>query len=372
MKTTLILFMLILIILVTLLGIFLFFNQSYQREVNLNKETLRLSSNQPLQILEKQSKFLKPENLIWVQVTPSAPWQPRDSGEAFIFKNKIWLMGGLDGNKVVNKNKFVEYWRAPHFNDIWYTEDGVNWHLAVSSSAWPPRRSMSVVFFKNKLWMLGGWSPITGYTNDIWISEDGFNWKKIVPHAQFPAAEGQTVVAFQNKLWKIGGVNYDKREVYNDVWYSENGLDWKKVENIPWQPRWDHAVAVFKGKLFLAGGMNLDGKVFNDVWVSEDGINWNNLTKKAPWAPRQGHLLLVYKDRLWLIGRLNDAENGGPNDVWFSDDGINWQKTKNDPAWTGREDFFGVVFKDRIWIFGGMDANWRWRNDIWMSDFKEQ
>jgi len=66
--------------------------------------------------------------------------------------------------------------------------------------------------------------------------------------------------------------------------------------------------------------------------------------------------------------RLNNFEYGGINDVWFSKDGFNWQKTINDPLWTGREDFFSTVFKDKIWVFGGMDANWKWRNDVWMSE----
>jgi hypothetical protein len=71
---------------------------------------------------------------------------------------------------------------------------------------------------------------------------------------------------------------------------------------------------------------------------------------------------------LWIIGRLNDYENKGKNDIWFSKDGLEWQKTKDDPQWLGREDFFSVVFKDKIWIFGGMDKNWHWRNDVWVSE----
>lgn len=313
-----------------------------------------------------------PENLVWIEKASTAPWEPRDSGEVFLFQNKMWLMGGLNGNGKVKGNHAVEYWTVPHFNDIWNTDDGVNWQLVATSSKWAPRRSMSVAFFRNKLWMLGGWSPITGYTNDIWTSDDGIHWEKIVEHAAFQAIEGQTLTVFQNKLWKIGGVNYDERQVKNDVEYSENGIDWIKAENIPWKPRWDHAVAVFNGKLFLTGGMNLAGETFNDVWMSEDGLNWKLVTDKAPWKPRQGHTLQVYQGKLWIIGRLNDKESGGPNDVWFSDDGITWQKTINDPPWTSREDFFSAVFKDKIWVFGGMDANWQWRNDVWASEYITQ
>jgi len=114
--------------------------------------------------------------------------------------------------------------------------------------------------------------------------------------------------------------------------------------------------------------MNLSGKVFKDVWVTEDGINWELINDDPPWQSRQGHALISYKDYLWIIGRLDDSENKGKNDVWFSKDGLQWQKTKEYPRWLGREDFFSVVFKDKIWIFGGMDKNWRWRNDVWVSE----
>lgn len=330
---------------------------------------LRVQSPLP-QAPENEALSFTPENLSWTEVVPSAPWEPRDSGEVFLFQNKMWLIGGLNGNSKVN-NKVVEYWKAPHFNDIWNTEDGVNWKLVASSSSWAPRRSMSVAFFQNKLWMLGGWSPITGYTNDIWTSHDGVHWTEVIKHADFPAVEGQALITFKDKLWKIGGVNYEERQEKNEVWYSGDGITWTKVENIPWKPRWDHAVAAFKGKLFLTGGMNLAGETFNDVWASEDGRHWTMITDNAPWSPRQGHALLVYRGKLWLIGRLNDAESGGVNDSWFSDDGITWRKTWHNPRWTGREDFFSAVFKDKIWIFGGMDAGWQWRNDVWASEFIE-
>jgi hypothetical protein len=76
-----------------------------------------------------------PENLRWVEVTPLATWESRDSGEVFVFQNKMWLMGGLNGNKKVGENHVVEYWTAPHFNDIWNTANGTQWQMVVTTSA---------------------------------------------------------------------------------------------------------------------------------------------------------------------------------------------------------------------------------------------
>ena len=317
---------------------------------------------------EVSPPVVKAYTLDWSEALAEAPWEPRDSGEAFVFQDKIWIMGGLNGNASVRQDSVVEYWLAPHFNDLWNSVDGVHWTKVASSNAWTPRRSLSVVFFNGMLWMMGGWSPETGYTNDIWNSTDGVNWTKVVTNAPWPAREGQLVEVFQNKLWLMGGVNYDERQTKNDVWYSENGITWTRVETIPWVSRWDHATAVFDGKMYLVGGMNLNQEVFDDVWVTEDGITWTLITDNPPWEARQGHALESYQGKLWLIGRLNDAESGGVNDVWYSNDGIAWYKTLHNPRWAGREDFFSAVFNDTLLVFGGMDASWTWRNDVWISD----
>lgn len=322
----------------------------------------------PAQTVAQNAAVFSPKEISWTEATPAAPWQPRDSAVSFVFKDRLWTAGGLNGNKNVNSAHVVLYWEAPHFNDIWSTADGVTWRLEAEHAQWPARRSMSVVPFKDKLFLFGGWSPVSGYSNDIWESLDGITWKRVLAHAAWPAREGQTTEVFDGKIWMMGGVNYDKRETKNDIWYSEDGVTWvEAVHKAPWSSRWDHAVAAFNGKLFLVGGMNLQGATFKDTWVSADGISWELVSDNPPWQARQGLALLVFRDLLWMVGRLNDVENGGVNDIWFSSDGVAWQKTNIDPPWLGREDHSALVYNDRIFVFGGMDATWQWRNDVWVS-----
>jgi leucine-zipper-like transcriptional regulator 1 len=317
--------------------------------------------------VEKKDAF-DPSSLIFKEATSSAPWPKRDSHVAVVFKDKIWLMGGLNGNGFVIKKGAVEYWKAPHLSDVWVSENGKDWEMITGNAPWGERRSIQVVSFKDRMWLMGGWGPKAGYKNDVWYSEDGVNWAEATSSANWPAREGHSLVVFNDKLWLIGGVMYDKRETKNDVWYSEDGINWfQATSSAQWLPRWDHAVTVFKDKLWLIGGMNLNGRIFKDAWSSQDGKNWVLTTDNPPWGPRQGHNILDFKDKLWLVGRFNDISNGGDNDVWYSEDGVNWEKTKNSPLWSGREDFSAIVFKDKIWILGGMDVNWEWTNDIWYS-----
>lgn len=304
--------------------------------------------------------------MVWKVATTSAEWTARDSAASFVFNGKMWIMGGINGNGVeTNLQHGVHYWQATHYNDIWSSLDGITWKREAEHAEWAERRSMSVVVFKDKLWMFAGWSPVDGYVNDVWQSTDGIHWKRILERAPFAVREGQTAEVFQGKMWMMGGVNYDRRKVYNDVWSSEDGIHWKEATaTAEWSPRWDHAIAVFHDKLFLAGGMDLSQNTFNDVWSSEDGVTWEHIDATS-WPTRQGHGLMNYKDALWIVGRLNDDVGGGINDVWYSLDGKTWEKTKEDPGWIGREDHQSIIFNDHLYIFSGMDANWHWMNDVW-------
>lgn len=319
-----------------------------------------------------------PFSLTWTEAVKSAPWAGRDSHAVTVYKDKIWLMGGLNANGHVASPGNVDYNSAKYFSDVWSSNDGVNWNLVLQNSPWGERRSVQLVEFKGKMWLIGGYSPDYGYKNDVWSTEDGVNWKEEIASAAWPVREGHNVIVFQDKLWLLGGVRYDKniagssndtQRLFNDVWYSADGINWSEATpDAGWSPRWDDSVAVFQNKLWLSGGMIFGSTMYNDVWYSEDGVNWVQATGYAPFAPRQGNILTEYKGKLWMIGRL-DGVNGGLNDVWFSEDGVNWQKTKNDPAWLGREDNGAVIFREKIWILGGMDKNWVWRNDIWYSKF---
>lgn len=308
---------------------------------------------------------------------PQAPWEGRDSGAAVVFKDKIWFMGGVDGTSRFVGPGNVDYGNAPHFSDIWSTEDGKTWTQVLKSAPWQDRRSMSVEAFNNKLWLFGGWGPEIGTRNDIWSSDDGVEWTREKKSAAWPEREGQQVVIFKDKMWMMGGVKYSGQKLYNDVWSSADGINWtQETEAAGWSPRWDFYLTTFDDKLWVISGMNFDDNVnyglLTDIWYSEDGKTWTLATKKAPFEARQGGFATDYNGKLFVVGRLNTPQyGGGPNDIWYTDNGTDWHKTNQDPPWTGREDFGAVVFNGDIWIFGGMDKDWKWQNDVWKSTIKE-
>jgi len=355
------LILILLIVAITTSGLFFVY---YKKINNKQADTTNGTSDQ-----DKLFLSLDPSSLGWVQEALTAPWQGRDSHAVVVYKNKIWLMGGLDGTKRLISPGNVDYGNAEHFSDVWFSEDGKSWQLASSNAPWGQRRSMQVVEFKGEMWLMGGWGPELGYKNNIWSSKDGVNWALKSSSAEWPAREGHQLVVFKDKMWLIGGVKYTGQKLFNDVWFSEDGINWQQAtKNAGWDPRWDFSSTVFNDKLWVVGGMAFGDKLFNDVWSSEDGIVWRLVDKNPPFGLRQGSSLIDYAGKLWTLGRLNIPLYGhGLNDVWYSEDGITWKKTKENPAWTGREDAGAVVFKNRIWVLGGMDKNWQWKNDVWSS-----
>lgn len=315
----------------------------------------------------KPARNFNPSALQWAAATSTVPWTARDAHALVAFDDKLWLLGGLNGNDF-RRGKAVEYWKAPHFAEVWSSAGGANWQLITDEAPWGERRSAEAEVFKDKLWLIGGWVKNRGYRGDVWVSGDGLRWSEATSSLErWTGREGHGLAVFKDKMWLAGGVNFDERKTFNDVWRSDDGINWMPVvAEAPWPARYDHTLTVFQNKLWLAGGLELGGGSLGDVWVSEDGANWRRVIEKAPWPSRHGHAALVYKDRLWIIGGWNTDADTGLNDTWFSADGVNWQEVRAEAPWPGREDHAAAVFRNEIWLAGGMDKDWRWQNDVWI------
>lgn len=309
------------------------------------------------------------QKMQWILATSTAAWGTRDAHSIVTFKDKMFLIGGVNGNAVVDPNGMVRYWDAPHKSDIWVTEDGTNWKMITDKAPWSQRRSVTTAVFKDKLWLMGGWDQYGfKYDNRIWFTDDGVTWTLATSTSpRWEGREGHTLNVHDGKLWLVGGVNFVKRTTYNDVWSSEDGINWKQVTaNAPWSPRYDHAVSVFDNELYLTGGLHIGTHTTeSEVWVSKDGLNWEH--RVPEWPSRHGHISYVFKNALWITGGWNATADTGINDTWFTYDGVKWLKTDTDGPWIGREDTMGEVFKNKMWLTGGMDTNEHWNSDVYYS-----
>jgi hypothetical protein len=219
----------------------------------------------------------------------------------------MWIVGG---------DKITGHYQ----NDVWSTADGVNWERATNQVPWANRATQYVLSFGDRLWLMGGQQifetslPVVAY-NDVWTSEDGVNWQQVTAAAPWsPRGLIMGSVVFQGRMWVIGGGQYDVRTFNNDVWSSADGLNWTEVlAQAPWAPRQFQSIAVFDNKLWvLAGGDAGSQGGLNDVWYSTDGAQWTQLSG-TPWIARHAATTIVHDNYLWLTG---GSDVSPYNDVW--------------------------------------------------------
>ena len=295
--------------------------------------------------------------------SPDAPWAGRSFACAIVFHDKLWIMGG---RTTVTEQAF---------SDIWCTSDGVNWECIWNPPMWSRRNAQTALTFEGKIWVFGG---VTGFADpselaDVWYSENGLDWHLAVQSAAWPSRSQHTSVVFHGNMWVMGGhrpfaEHASARYFLDDVWTSGDGKYWIQLaEHAAWGRRRGHAAAVFHDRMWLLGGYGWDGehgRMFNDVWSSADGIHWTVENASAAWAPREEHGCLVFQDTLWVLGGI--AANGlGHSDIWRTDDGRNWELVLEQAPWVGgdtldprppRAAFSTAVWGGRMWVIGGSSA----------------
>jgi len=195
----------------------------------------------------------------WKQETAHAGWSPRAAAAIVEFKGKIWILGGTE-------NYFFAKGTEALKNDVWYSSDGQNWTLATEHAGWSPRAFHQAVVFKDKIYVFGGGNYMPSYIgyNDVWCSSDGVNWEQLTPSAPWHDRVWFSSVVYRDRMWIMGGWSFPYKN-WNDVWYSKDGKNWEQLQTDDiWKVRHELSAYVFKDRLWVAGGMV--PPLTNDVW----------------------------------------------------------------------------------------------------------
>jgi Kelch motif len=185
----------------------------------------------------------------WEQAAKNAAWSPRIAGAVITFKGKMWLLGGTEDYYFGNEGNLK--------NDVWSSADGKTWTLATNHAAWSPRAYHQAAVLNGKIYVLGGGNYVPKYQamNDVWSSEDGAHWTKETESAPWHARLWFPSVVYRDRIWVLGGWSNNPTTNWNDVWYSANGRDWKQWKsNVIWKERHEHSAFVFQDKIWIAGG----------------------------------------------------------------------------------------------------------------------
>ncbi|WP_157986605.1 Kelch repeat-containing protein [Chitinophaga alhagiae] len=239
-------------------------------------------------------------------------------GRMATFQNKLWLLGGLTKDAVLNK--------------IWSSEDGTSWTVSEATdpaARWSPRERLNAVVFQDKLWVIGGsllpagGNPSLNGTalNDVWNTADGVTWTKVTAAATFPPRSNPAVFVYKDRIWLTGGID-NNQQYLNDVWNTADGVTWTKVAaQTPPPARNGHKVLVNKAQLLLIGGAD-NSATYNDLWVSaDDGLNWAKITDPedsralpADFPQRAYFDAFTSNKVIWILGGQNDG--AGVQEVW--------------------------------------------------------
>ncbi|MGV3722840.1 MAG: Kelch repeat-containing protein [Actinomycetota bacterium] len=195
----------------------------------------------------------------WSQATAKAPWGPRLAAGAVVFRGKMWILGGTE-NYYFGTEKSLR-------NDVWSSSDGKTWRLATANAGWSPRAYHQAVVLGDRMYVMGGGNYVPQYeaTNDVWSSKDGVHWEQMTANAPWNPRLWFSAVAYKDRLWVLGGWSNNPAKNWNDVWHSRNGRDWTQAKcDVIWKERHEHSAYVFRDRLWVAGGHA--APLSNEVW----------------------------------------------------------------------------------------------------------
>ena len=184
--------------------------------------------------------------------TTTAPWTGRIAPELLSFNNKLWLMGGANGNF--------------NFNDVWCSSNGTTWSdttCGTTGAPWAGRSQFAAWVKDGKMWIAGGVSG-TIYFNDVWNSSDGTNWTQVTTGADWSARYAPTSSVHDDLMWIYGGYDGSYKD---DAWYSSDGVHWTQQSSaVTGNGHFMPMSTVFNNKLWVLGGLKGAGGQDNEVY----------------------------------------------------------------------------------------------------------
>lgn len=344
----------------------LFLNQTYYWKV-VAKDGAGNSTSSAV-----SSFTVKGLNVPTTPLTAAAAFSPRAWHTSVVFNNKMWVIGGYNGDGTLNGG-------TDFFNDVWSSTDGINWTLETANAAFSARYDHTSVVFDNKLWVIGGKAydapgrasnaPFKDL-NDVWSSTDGVNWTQVTASAPFSIRGGHTLNIHNGKLYLIsGGFNSFGTE---EIWSSTNGADWileRDQTAFDTSSRHNHRIVQWDNTYFLAGGATVS---YDKLWQSTDLINWILVKDELQFLARRAPSFHNFNGNLLYFAGLEPNKSPATpsayrEDIWYSPDGESWSQGAETAPFLKRYQHTSVIFEGKIFIIGGQNTS-GYLNDVWSFD----
>lgn len=147
------------------------------------------------------------ENWFQAQDNLDLDYKDLEFNACVVNDNKIWLMG----NQLSN--------------GIWYSSDGSNWEKVAASAPWYEEDFPAAAAYHGALFFINSSNSSNDIT-EIFYSGDGTKWWKQRTPA-WPFRSGMGLLFFDDRLWVLGGSGWSGSSFYpcNEVWYYEGLLE---------------------------------------------------------------------------------------------------------------------------------------------------
>ncbi len=202
----------------------------------------------------------------WERVTAAAGWSPRLAAGAVVFRGRMWILGGTEDYYFGDERSLR--------NDVWSSADGRRWTRETAAAGWSPRAYHAAVVHRGKIWVLGGgnYTPRYQALNDVWCSADGVAWERVSGGAAWHPRIWFSAVVYRDRIWVLGGWSNNPARNWGDVWYSRDGREWARLRSrVMWKERHEHSAYVFRDRIWVAGGHAQP--LSSEVWAL-----------RVPWA----------------------------------------------------------------------------------------
>lgn len=286
----------------------------------------------------------------WERVGTLSPSRGYQSG--LFFNNRAFLIAGAENDGAVGL-----------LNRVDASLDGKTMvTIDANPTGLTTRAYASEVVFDEKMWIVCGSDTAGNPLTDVLCSADGIKWTKVFDAPQ--GLIGHRIVAFGTPRIEIvvcGGMEAGGN--YADIVVrGVNGVNYTSVTPAGemWAGRALHGLLVYKGKLWLFGGVSRDGQgnniFYNDVWWTDDLQHWHRAIEHAPWSARAAFGYCEWDERMWVIGGNTGVDprtqqEALDHEVWFSRDGSTWKQAFDFP--TGVAYTSAIVVENKIHVYGG-------------------
>ncbi|MBO49737.1 MAG: galactose oxidase [Planctomycetaceae bacterium] len=204
---------------------------------------------------------------VWTRATKAAGWTPRLAAALVQFKGRMWMLGGTENYYFGNKKSLK--------NDVWSSPDGKTWTRATDNAGWTPRAYHQAAVLGDRMFVFGGGNYVPEYEafNDVWSSTDGVHWTRVTEKTPWHPRLWFTSVVYRNRMWVLGGWSNNPSKNWGDAWYSKDGKTWTEYKtSTTWKARHEHSAYVLGGKLWIAGGHARP--LSSEVWSLELPDGW--------------------------------------------------------------------------------------------------